>query len=224
MLGPMPQDSLDEHLAAYIAAHSMPAGQVHHWIAGETKRRFPELTQMQIEADQGPLLAVLVQLLGARRVLEIGTFTGLSSLWMAQSLPPDGRLVCCDVSEEYTSVAREAWAKAGVTDRIELHLGPALDTLAGFEGPFDLAFLDADKENYPRYLPELIRLVRPGGAIVVDNTLWYGRVVDESDHTPDTEGIRRFNDEAASSPWLDVALLGMADGVSLMYRRGVQRS
>ncbi len=220
----MKHDPDNAAIIAYVAAHSMPPGPVHRWIVDETARRFPDVTQMQIEADQGPLLALLVKLLDARRVLEIGTFTGLSSLWMAEALPDDGRIVCCDVSEEYTSVAREAWARAGVADRIELRIAPALDTLATLRGPFDLAFLDADKENYPRYLPELIRLVRPGGVIVVDNTLWYGRVVDDSDDSEETRGIRRFNDEAAASPWLDVALLTMADGVSLMFRRPAQPS
>ncbi len=215
---------LEGPVLRYAADHSMAPGPVHRWIVAETDRRFPELVQMQIESHQGPLLAVLVELLAARRVLEVGTFTGLSSLWIAEALPADGRLVCCDVSEDYTSVARQAWERAGVADRIELHLAPALDTLARLNGTFDLAFLDADKENYPRYLPELIRLVRPGGAIVADNTLWYGRVVDDDDRSAETEGIRRFNADAAASPWLDVALLPMADGVSLMYRRSSQRS
>ena len=215
----MKHDPANAAIIEYVATHSMPPGPVHRWIVSETARRFPDATQMQIEADQGPLLALLVKLLVARQVLEIGTFTGLSSLWMAESLPADGRLVCCDVSEEYTSVAREAWQRAGVNDRIDLRLAPALDTLSELDGPFDLAFLDADKENYPNYLTELIRLVRPGGVIVADNTLWYGRVIDDTDTSADTEGIRRFNELAAAAPELDVALLPMADGVSVMYRR-----
>ena len=189
----MKHDPANAAIIEYVATHSMPPGPVHRWIVSETARRFPDATQMQIEADQGPLLALLVKLLVARQVLEIGTFTGLSSLWMAESLPADGRLVCCDVSEEYTSVAREAWQRAGVNDRIDLRLAPALDTLS--------------------------ELVRPGGVIVADNTLWYGRVIDDTDTSADTEGIRRFNELAAAAPELDVALLPMADGVSVMYRR-----
>ncbi len=209
----------DEALAEYVVDHSMPPGPVHRWLVDETARRFPDRVSMQIDPEQGPLLALLVKVTGARRVLEIGTFTGLSSLWMAGALPEGGRIVCLDVSEEFTALAREAWERAGVSERIELRLAPALDSLADLEGPFDLAFLDADKENYPAYLDALVGLVRPGGIIVADNTLWYGRVIDPDDTSDDTEGIRRFNDAAAASPDLDVALLPMADGVTVMYRR-----
>lgn len=220
MLAPMSKTlPHDDALAAYVIAHSTPPGPVHRWLVEETARRFPDRVSMQIDPGQGPLLALLVKAIAARRVLEIGTFTGLSSLWMASSLPAGGELLCLDVSEEYTALAREAWRRAGVSDRIELRLAPALDTLSTLEGPFDLVFLDADKENYPNYLPHLVRLVRPGGLIVADNTLWYGRVVDPTDRDETTEGIRRFNEAAAASPDLDVVLLPVADGVSLMYRR-----
>lgn len=174
---------------------------------------------MQIDPVQGPFLALMVKLIGARRVLEIGTFTGLSSLCMAEALPEGGRIVCCDLSEEFTVHARRAWEQAGLANRITLLLGPALETLQTLEGPFDMAFLDADKPNYPLYLAELKRLVRPGGLIVADNTLWSGRVMDSQDRSPATEGIRSFNHLAASSTDLEVVLLPIADGVTVIRRR-----
>ena len=209
----------DEALAEYATAHSMAGTLVSRKVIEETAQNYPGLSRMQIDPLQGPFLALMVKLIGAGRVLEIGTFTGLSSLWMAQALPEGGELVCCDLSEEYTTHARRAWAEAGVADRITLLIGPALETLAELEGPFDMAFLDADKPNYPRYLENLTQLVRPGGVIVADNTLWSGRVMDPADQTSATEAIRRFNDLAAASPDLEVVLLPFADGVTVMRRR-----
>jgi len=185
----------------------------------ETAERYPDLSIMQIDPLQGAFLALLVKLIGATKVLEIGTFTGLSSLSMAQALPEGGALVCCDISEEFTSHARRAWEEAGVADRITLLIGPALQTLEDLEGPFDMAFLDADKPNYPAYLQKLTELVRPGGVIVADNTLWSGRVIDPGDQTQATQAIRRFNDLAAASADLEVVVLPFADGVTLMRRR-----
>lgn len=208
----------DDKILDYASAHSMTAGEVGRKVVRETARRYPELSRMQIDPLQGALLALLVKLVDASRVLEIGTFTGLSSLWMARALPEGGGLVCCDLSEEFTNHARRAWEEAGVADRITLFIGPALKTLEGLDGPFDMAFLDADKPNYPPYLEALTRLVRPGGVIVADNTLWSGRVMDPGDQTPATEGIRRFNELAAASPDLEVVILPFADGVTVMRR------
>lgn len=217
----MPEySSTDEMIAEYVTSHSMTGSTVGRQVVRQTAQRYPELSRMQIQPVQGAFLAILVKLVEAKRVLEIGTFTGLSSLWMAESLPKGGDLVCCDLSEEFTAHARKAWVEAGVADRITLLIGPALVTLEGLEGPFDLAFLDADKPNYPRYLEKLTRLVRPGGLIVADNTLWSGRVIDSSDQTAATEGIRRFNEMAASHRDLDTVLLPFADGVTVMRRRG----
>lgn len=209
----------DQKLLEYASSRSVNAGRVGRKVIEETVRRYPDLSRMQIDPLQGAFLAMLVKLIGATRVLEIGTFTGLSSLSMAQALPEGGTLVCCDISEEFTSHAKRAWEEAGVADRITLLIGPALQTLEDLEGPFDMAFLDADKPNYPAYLPKLTELVRPGGAIVADNTLWSGRVIDADDQTEATEAIRRFNDLAAASPDLEVVVLPFADGVTLMRRR-----
>lgn len=209
---------MNADLARYVAAHSRPVSQVGRRVIEETARLFPEVSQMQVDPVQGAFLAWLVTLIGARRILEIGTFTGLSSLSMAEALAEGGEIVCCDISEQYTALARQAWKDAGVADRITLRLGPALDTLAELEGPFDLAFLDADKPNYPRYVERLKEMVRPGGVIVVDNTLWSGRVIDPNDQTDATKGIRRLNQIVASSPDLEAVLLPFADGVTVIRR------
>ncbi|MDE0233348.1 MAG: class I SAM-dependent methyltransferase [bacterium] len=208
----------DQKLLDYASSLSMTSGRVGRQVIEDTARRYPDLSRMQIDPLQGAFLALLVKLIGATRLLEIGTFTGLSSLSMAQALPEGGTLVCCDLSEEFTNHAKRAWEEAGVADRITLLIGPALQTLEDLEGPFDMAFLDADKPNYPAYLRKLTELVRPGGVIVADNTLWSGRVIDPGDRTEATDAIRRFNDLAASSPDLEVVVLPFADGVTLMRR------
>jgi caffeoyl-CoA O-methyltransferase len=179
---------------------------------------------MQIGADQGALLALLLHLLGARRVLEVGTFTGYSSLAMAAALPPDGKLIACDVSEEWTSVARRYWQEAGLSGRIDLRMGPAVDTLAallrdGARESFDLAFIDADKESYDAYYEACLGLVRPGGMIVVDNTLWSGAVADPSVQDPETAAIRALNLKVRDDPRVEACLLTVGDGVLLARKR-----
>lgn len=173
---------------------------------------------MQIAPEEGALLAMLVRLIGAERILEIGTFTGYSSTAMALALPPGGRIVCCDISEEYTARARQAWAEAGVEDRVELRIGPAIETLAALEGEgasFDLAFIDADKPGYLDYYDACVRLVRPGGLVCLDNVLWSGRVADPDDTDPATEAIRKVNALIAVDPRVDVAMVPIADGLTL---------
>ncbi len=209
---------MTEGLAEYVASHSTPVGRVGRRVMEDTATLFPEVSQMQVDPAQGAFLAWLVKLTGAQRVLEIGTFTGLSSLCMAEALPEGGEIVCCDISEEYTALARQAWVDAGVAERVTLVLGPALETLADLEGPLDLAFLDSDKPTYPRYIERLQELVRPGGVIVADNTLWSGRVVDPEDQTDATRGIRRLNKMVTDSPDLEAVLLPFADGVTVMLR------
>lgn len=210
--------TMTEGLAEYVASHSTPVSQVGQRVIEDTAALFPEVSQMQVDPAQGAFLAWIVKLAGAARVLEIGTFTGLSSLYMAEALPEGGEIICCDISKEYTALARQAWMDAGVADRITLLLGPALVTLDDLEGPFDLAFLDADKPNYPRYIERLKELVRPGGVIVADNTLWSGRVIDPDDQTAATRGIRRLNEMVSDSPDLEAVLLPFADGVTVIIR------
>ena len=176
--------------------------------------------QMQIGPEQGQLLRLLVELVGAKRCLEIGTFTGYSSLAVALALPPGGSIVCCDVSDEFTAVARRYWAEAGVADRVDLRLGPAVDTLdallaGGEAGTFDLAFIDADKGNYPSYWDRCVRLVRPGGLICVDNVLWSGRVADASDQSPDTNAIRALNERVHADDRVTAVMLPIADGMTI---------
>lgn len=180
--------------------------------------------EMQVAPEQGALLQLLVRLTGARRVLEVGTFTGYSSLAMALALPADGRLVACDVSAEWTAVAQRHWRAAGVAGLIELRLAPALETLAallaaGEAGRFDLAFLDADKAAYPRYLEPLLALLRPGGLLLVDNVLWSGRVADPAVRDADTEGIRALNAALHADARVDLVLVPIADGLTLARKR-----
>ncbi|MFT3880129.1 MAG: class I SAM-dependent methyltransferase [Gemmatales bacterium] len=180
--------------------------------------------EMQIAPEQGPLLAMLVQLLGAKNGLEIGTFTGYSALWVASVLPADGRLICCDVSEEFTSLARKYWAKAGLASKIDLRLAPALETLAqlrneGKSNFFDYAFIDADKVNYDAYYEACLQLVRPGGLIAIDNTLWDGKVADMSVNDPDTVAIRNLNAKIHGDSRVSLCFLPMADGLTLALKR-----
>jgi caffeoyl-CoA O-methyltransferase len=179
---------------------------------------------MQVAPEEGALLALLVRLLGARRVLEVGTYTGYSSTAMALALPADGRLVCCDVSREWTDIARAAWAEAGVADLIELNLAPALETLDrlvadGGEGTFDLAFIDADKPGYDGYYERALRLVRPGGVIAIDNVLWGGRVADPSVQDASTSAIRALNEKIAADERVDPVLTTVGDGLTLALVR-----
>ena len=173
-------EQISLHLNAYLTAHSTPPDPVLRELATETAERFPSEVTLQVAPEMGTLLTLLTRLGRARSGIEVGTFTGYSSICIARGLGPGGRLLTCDVSEEWTSVARKYWEKAGLSDRIELRLGPALDTLRAFpaEELFDLAFIDADKISYPRYWTEIVPRVRPGGVIMVDNTFSHGRVLD----------------------------------------------
>ena len=209
---------LDEALNDYVLSVGV---REHPALAALRDRTAPMAnSQMQISPDEGAFLQMLVRLLPAHRILEVGTFTGYSSTAMALAQDADGRIVCCDVSEEWTDIAREAWTDAGVADRISLRLAPAVDTLDELlaEGPgslFDLAFIDADKANYDNYYERALRLVRPGGLIAIDNVLWSGRVVDESDQESDTQAIRALNEKIATDERVDLAMTPIADGVTL---------
>ncbi|HSO06467.1 MAG TPA: class I SAM-dependent methyltransferase [Pelomicrobium sp.] len=214
--------TLDQRLYDYLASVSLREPPLLAELRRETAA--DELARMQVSPEQGQLMGLLVRLMGARRCLEIGVYTGYSSLCVALALPEDGRLVACDVSEEWTAVARRYWDRAGVAHRVELRLAPALETLdallaAGEAERFDFAFIDADKGNYPAYYERCLRLVRRGGLIAVDNTLWYGRVADPENHDPNTEAIRAFNRHVASDDRVDLSLIPIGDGLTLARRR-----
>ncbi|MCH7692463.1 MAG: class I SAM-dependent methyltransferase [Proteobacteria bacterium] len=179
---------------------------------------------MQIAPEQGQFMALLVELMGARKAIEVGTFTGYSSLSVALALPPGGRLVACDVNEEWTDVARRYWAEAGVADRIDLRLGPALETLDGLigegeAGTFDFAFIDADKAGYDAYYERILTLLRPGGLVSVDNVLWNGRVIDTAKQDADTRAIRAFNEKIHADPRVSLSLVPIGDGLTLARKR-----
>jgi len=176
---------------------------------------------MQISHDEGELLTMLVRLTGARHAVEVGTFTGYSALCIARGLPADGRLVACDVSEEWTAIGRRAWDAAEVADRIDLRIAPALETLAALpaDSSFDLAFIDADKPNYANYFDALLPRMRTNGAILVDNVLWDGRVVKSDADDENTVAIRAFNDKVASDARVDTVMLPIADGLTLLRKR-----
>jgi caffeoyl-CoA O-methyltransferase len=212
-------DIVDPAVNDYLLAHSEAADGVLRDLAEETHRELAGQSGMQISHDEGELLTMLVRLVGARRAVEVGTFTGYSSICIARGLASDGHLLCCDVSEEYTSVARRYWERAGVADRIELRIAPAVETLRSLPAdPYlDFAFIDADKAGYASYVAEVVPRLRPGGLMVLDNMLRDGRVLDpESD---DDRAIDDLNEALVADDRLDVVLLPVRDGVSLARRR-----
>lgn len=179
---------------------------------------------MQISVEQGQFMALLVRLLGAQKTLEVGVFTGYSALCVALALPPDGRVVACDISEAWTAIARRYWDQADVAGKIDLRLGPAMGTLQNLEaqghgGTFDFAFIDADKENYDRYYESALALVRPGGLVALDNTLWSGLVADPSVRDDDTVALRALNQKLHQDERIDLSLLPVGDGLTLARKR-----
>jgi len=204
----------------YASAHSSGPDEHQLRLQAETRERTGRAAGMQIGTDQAVLMEVIVRAMGVRRALEIGTFTGYSALAIARGLGPQGRLLCLDVSEEWTSIARRAWEAAGVADRIELRLGPALETLENLDGaePFDFAFIDADKENYPAYYELVVRRLRVGGLVLLDNVLQGGWVIDPSATDPSVVTIRRTNDMICADPRVRVVLLPIGDGVSVVQK------
>jgi caffeoyl-CoA O-methyltransferase len=210
---------LTPELNAYVVAHSTGPDQVLSDLAERT-RGLGSLSGMQIAPEEGAFLTVMTRLVGARSAVEVGTFTGYSSICIARGLAPGGRLLCCDVSEEWTAIAREFWDRAGVQDRIELVVAPAADTLRALpaEASIDLAFIDAEKTGYPTYWEELVPRMRPGGVLLVDNVLRDGNVV-RPDPDEATAAIQAFNDRAVNDERVDVAMLPLADGVTVAVRR-----
>jgi caffeoyl-CoA O-methyltransferase len=208
---------LPQKVAAYVAAMGTRETAVQRRLRAAT-RKIP-FGSMQIGPDQAAFMQVLVRAIGARRCLEVGTFTGYSSLAVALALPPGGRIVCCDVSEEWTSVARKYWALASVSHKIQLKLAPALQTLRKLKGPFDFAFIDADKENYLKYYERCLKLLRRGGIIAIDNTLWHGSVVNPRDRSVDARAIRAFNSKLKRDRRVEISLVPIGDGLTLAYKR-----
>ena len=213
---------IDDRLHAYLLGVSVREADVLRELREETARH--PRAGMQISPEQGQLMGFLIETLGVRRALEIGVFTGYSSTVVALALPPGGRLVACDVSEEFTSVARRYWRRAGVEDRIELRLGPALDTLdellrKGEGGTFDFAFVDADKENYLGYYERCLALLRPGGVVAFDNVLWDGRVADPAERSETTVAIRALNERLHGDPRVAISLVPIGDGLFLARKR-----
>jgi len=203
----------------YLLAHSEPADEVLRDLAEETHRELAGAAGMQITQDEGELLTMLVRLTGARQAVEVGTFTGYSSICIARGLPDDGQLLCCDVSEEYTAIARRYWERAGVSDRIELRIAPAVETLRSLpaEPYLDFAFVDADKPGYASYVEEIVPRLRPGGLMVLDNMLWSGEVLDPQDDNG--RAVAALNDALVADDRLEVVLLPVRDGVSLARKR-----
>ena len=208
---------VDDALHAYLVAHRSADDPILAELADETRRLMGPRSIMQIAPEEGTLLALLVAATGARHVVEVGTFTGYSALCMARALPPGGKLLACDVSEEYTTVARRYWQKAGVADRIELALSPAADTLRRLpeEVCIDFAFIDADKTGYRTYYEEILKRLRPNGLIAIDNVLWNGQVVRADDQSDDTRAIRALNDFVAADARVQAVLIGVSDGITL---------
>ena len=213
---------LPEAVERYVATELTHEPPLLAELRAETAK-LPE-SGMQIGPDQGAFMANLVRILGARRCLEVGTFTGYSALVVAAALPAGGRLVACDVSEEWTQIARRYWQRAGLADRIDLQLAPARDTLArllreGGANSFDFAFIDADKPNYDHYYEICLQLIRPGGLIAIDNTLWEGKVADPKVHDPQTDAIRALNRKVSDDGRVDAVLVTIGDGLMLARKR-----
>jgi caffeoyl-CoA O-methyltransferase len=213
--------NLSPAIHEYVVAHGAPPDEVQRWLINETKTRVGDMSLMQIAPEQGAFMTMLTRLLDVHRAVEVGTFTGYSALCIARGLAAGGRLLCCDVSEEWTDLAREAWQRDGVADRIELRIAPAVDTLRDLprDEAIDLAFIDADKPNYPNYYEELLPRLRPNGVILVDNTLWGGSIIDPSRTDDNTNAIRAFNDAVAADDRVDSVLLPISDGLTLLRKR-----
>jgi O-methyltransferase len=213
---------VDETLHQYILDNSLREPELLQRLREETAQ-MPE-SNMQISPEQGQFMQLLLSLMGARRVIEVGTFTGYSALVMAQVLPEDGRIVACDLSDEWTAIARRYWQQAGVEEKVDLRIAPASGTLAGMieageSGDYDFAFIDADKTGYRDYYEKCLRLLRPGGLLAVDNTLWNGSVADPDNNKEDTVAIREFNAALHTDDRVDLSLVPIGDGLTLARKR-----
>jgi predicted O-methyltransferase YrrM len=208
---------LPENISRYVEEHSVREPQILRELRAATAP-LPN-AGMQIGADQGQFMALLVRAIGAKRCLEIGTYTGYSALAVALALPEDGKIVCCDVSEEWTAIGRPFWKKAGVEKKIDLKIAPALETLQKLKGPFDFVFIDADKENYLNYYERCLQLIRRGGLMAVDNVLWSGEVANVRARDALTVALRKFNDYVHKDERVELAMLSIGDGLTLALKR-----
>jgi len=214
--------TMTESLYDYLLTVNRPLPD-HFTRLREETRELPNGT-MQISVEQGLFMELLIQLMGAKKVLEVGVFTGYSALTVATALPEDGKLIACDVSEEWTSIGRKYWEEAGVAHKIDLRIAPAVDTLdallaEGQAGTFDFAFIDADKPNYDAYYERILQLLRPNGLIAIDNTLWYGKVADEAVQDESTVALRTLNAKLCADPRVTLSVLPIGDGLTLALKR-----
>ncbi len=211
---------LTEELSEYLLAHSTPLDDVQRSLIRETAA-LGAVSGMQVAPEQGAFLTLLTRVIGARHAIEIGTFTGYSALCIARGLPGDGRLICCDVSEEWTSIGRKHWADAGIATKIDLRIAPALETLQALAAgdQFDLAFIDADKPNYANYFDALLPRIRVGGVLLVDNVLWGGNVLKGDADDENSLAIKAFNDKIAADDRVETVMLPIADGLTFCVKR-----
>ncbi|VAW63121.1 hypothetical protein MNBD_GAMMA08-189 [hydrothermal vent metagenome] len=213
---------LDDSLYEYLLSVSLRENSVLTELRNETNKM--EMRIMQISADQGQFMAMLVKLMGVKKIIEIGTFTGYSALAMALALPEDGELIACDISEQWTNTAKKYWQQAGVENKIKLKLASAEDTMKSLlknnaEATFDLVFIDADKQNQEMYFEYSLQLLRPGGVILVDNVLWNGSVIDDKDDSGDTNAIRLFNQKIFKDNRVDISMIPVGDGITLARKK-----
>ncbi|HTY54806.1 MAG TPA: class I SAM-dependent methyltransferase [Candidatus Binataceae bacterium] len=212
--------ALTDELYDYMHVHGHNRDPLLKELAEETTR-LGRISMMQITEEEGTFLSVMVRALGVRSAVEVGTFTGYSSICIARALPSDGRLLCCDVSEEWTAIARRYWDRAGVANKITLKIGPALDTLRALPAStsFDFAFIDANKSGYRDYYEECLKRLRTDGLMLIDNVLWAGKVLDESDSSEDTVAIRAFNDFVAADRRVEAVMIPVADGITMARKK-----
>ncbi len=211
---------LSPEVHSYLVQHGTPPDEIQRALIEETQK-LGGISMMQIAPEQGAFMTLLARAIGTRRAVEVGTFTGYSALCIARALPDDGRLLCCDVSKEWTAIGQRYWEKAGLADRIDLRIAPALDTLRALPDTpeLDFAFIDADKPAYIAYYEELVKRLRPGGLILADNVLWMGRVVDSQAEDEQTLAIRSFNNHVAGDARVDCVMLPVSDGLTLLRKR-----
>ena len=218
--GPSKFIALTPKLYDYLVAHGHNGDPIRAELAAETAK-LGQISTMQIAAEQGTFMAILAGAIGARSAVEVGTFTGYSALCVARALPADGRLLCCDLNEQWTGIGRRYWERAGVANKITLKLGPAADTLKAIPASqtFDFAFIDADKSSYAIYYEEILKRLRPGGLILIDNVLWNGAIIDDAIKDADTLALRALNDFIAKDTRVEAVMIGVADGLTIVRKK-----